>query len=152
MHKISLGHEECSAWISGALNMITVHDPKQPGDLGLQMLLVSMVICVSTQGTCVLCEQVQGGGTHSMFCLAVATEAPSDLKNPVSLSTSYRSLQPLKNSATSFVPTYPPRNQSIHCFLNRSKQACKHVSKQASGTYITCLVLEDQAAMELQTS
>lgn len=39
-----------------------------------------------------------------MFCLAVATEAPSDLKKPVSLSTSYRSLQPLRNSATSLVP------------------------------------------------
>ena len=39
-----------------------------------------------------------------MFCLAVATEAPRDLKKPVSLSTSYKSLHPLKNSATSLLP------------------------------------------------
>ncbi len=90
--------------------MIAVHGPEQPGDMGMQMCYVSMVVCVLQQGNCVVCEQVQAGETYSMFCLAVATEAPSDLKNPVSLSTSYRSLQPLKNSATSFVPTHPPSN------------------------------------------
>jgi len=114
VHKFTLRHEECVECNSGVLNVIAVHDPKQPGDLGMQTLLVSMVVCVLQQGSCVVCEQVQGGGTDSMFCLAVATEAPSDLKNPVSLSTSYRSLQPLKNSATSFVPTHPPSNSSIH--------------------------------------
>ena len=36
--------------------------------------------------------------------LAVATEAPRVLKKPVSLSTSYRSLQPRRNSATSMLP------------------------------------------------
>ena len=83
-----------------------------------------------------------------MFCLAVATEAPSDLKNPVSLSTSYRSLQPLKNSATSFVPTHPPSNQSVLWLLNKRK---RQASKQrASNTCITCLVLGNQGAMELQ--
>ena len=83
-----------------------------------------------------------------MFCLAVATEAPSDLKNPVSLSTSYRSLQPLKNSATSFVPTHPPSNQSDYWLLNKRK---RQASKQrASDAYITCFVLGNQGAMELQ--
>ena len=64
-----------------------------------------------------------------MFCLAVATEAPNDLKNPVSLSTSYRSLQPLKNSATSCVPTYPPTTSQ---FIGYSTKASKHASRQAS--------------------
>ena len=38
--------------------MIAVHDPKQPGELGMQMVWVLMVICVSQQGSCIKCEQV----------------------------------------------------------------------------------------------
>lgn len=69
-----------------------------------------------------------------MFCLAVATEFPNDLKNPVSLSTSYRSLQPLKNSATSFVPTYPPSNHLFYWLLDQHKQQAS--KQQASKRHI----------------
>lgn len=43
-------------------------------------------------------------GAYFTFWLAVATEAPRLLKKPVSLSTSYKSLQPRRNSATSMLP------------------------------------------------
>lgn len=58
--------------------------------------------------------------SHSMLCLAVATEAPRDLKKPVSLSTSYRSLQPRRNSATSTLPAQP---SCVDCHM-QTQQWC----------------------------